>query len=195
MTRERAENSQNHIELTTPDAGIIDGVFADLLTDRTSFMRQVMEKIKEENYPLVHVLVATTMYYLPEVRDLAFEWALCYYEIYRRAAEKQGKKMIVVSESLVDSLGQQGAIASERALANPKSFKVYLAHEEALHKKSIDVDIKKTKDFVAFWSPAYGNMSMLPERERYFAFRTLFILQNILHEQNEINKFREGFPT
>lgn len=198
LEQDQSEPTNKSAELALPYEGVTDKVFVDLLTDRVSFVRSSMQHVREQNPPLLDILVHLIV---KSDRETILDWCLCYYEIYRRSAEHAGLPMITISQSLVDSIwAQEDKQIQLSEQGDDQTIGDFFKRKEELQDERVNIECKKSKELEKFWAylinfKAYSiSHQKLPLFLINESFDIMYDIQEVFLEQEKVNKLNQSFP-
>ncbi len=183
------------IDLPIPYSGATDEVLFELTLDYTHFAMKAVGNLHHENPHLSNLLI--------DCRDTAnqtisLRYALAYYELLRRSAEREGVTIPVVSKKTLGALLEERVDRSQRSQQlEPKGQMVEMRKIFSEVNSRIKKDRERSPELDMFWEEIKIQCMMLTRRgldelSAFFVFEPLFTFQEALQRQTEANAMNEA---
>lgn len=147
----KSNSPEPSVEFPMPYEGVVHEILFEVVTDRLVFIQRSLTKAISENPELKSLLLEDC--FVSPNPDSSLSWALVYYEIYSRSAERLGRKMVVVSKDTITSIfgEEKDVLTSLLKTGEERLMASHFARQESKIEEAIVREAKTSEEFGLFW--------------------------------------------
>lgn len=140
--------------LPDPDKGITEEIFFEVVSDPSSFRREMLLRMRDNNLDLTTFMVDE--FIVLQSVD-AVNWPLAYYEIFERTARRQkpASRLFLVESDCIQSITQKQDIEIQAAArAGDAVLAGYLERLNQTRGEAIAKEVNSSDELAFFWATA-----------------------------------------